>query len=502
VIVLLASLTLAIPARADIKMPKIISDHMVLQRGVAVPVWGWADPGEEVIVRIAGQSKTTRADAEGKWMVRLGRIQGAGPHTLTVQGKTTVSVEDVLIGEVWLASGQSNMAMFVKNSKDFDKEGPAANFPKLRMFTVKRDPAREPKADCDGSWQLCSPETVGNFSAAAYFFGRDLYQKLQVPVGMINSSVGGTPIEAWISMDALKGRPQLKDLFATWDRKAESFDPAAAKAANDKALTEWKIAWKKAKAEGKEQKDLPRRPRLQVHPRDDQTYPATLFNGMIAPLIQYAIRGAIWYQGESNARTRETAALYRLELALLIGDWRGRWGEGDFPFAWVQLPNYAKGGKGWPFLRETMLRSLSLPNTGMIVAIDIGDPTDIHPKNKQEIGRRLALWARAQVYGEKVPWSGPLPAGQTVKGSTIELRFTHADGGLKIRGDELRGFQVAGADHQWQPAVAQIAGDRVIVSNPSVPEPVAVRYNWANNPDGNLVNGAGLPASPFRTDND
>jgi sialate O-acetylesterase len=484
-------------ARADVRLPRIFSDHMVLQRDTAVPVWGWADPAEAVTVTIAGQTRTARADQDGKWLVKFDKLAEAGPHTLTVKGKNTLTVSDVLAGEVWLGSGQSNMAMTVNRARDFDKEQPAAKFPQVRMFTVGRNPARAPAADCTGSWQVCSPDTVATFSATAYFFGRELHQKLGVPVGLINSSVGGTPIEAWTSLDVQKGRPELKELFASWDSKAASYNPDEARAAYEKQLATWKVLADKAKAEGK---PAPVRPRQPVHPRDDPHHPTVLFNGMIAPLIPYAMRGAIWYQGENNARTAESGALYARQLPLLVNDWRTRWGQGDFPFAWVQLPNFSTGATGWPLVREAMLLSLAVPNTGMTVNIDIGEEKDIHPKNKQDIGHRLALWARAQVYGEKVPWSGPLPAGHQVNGDTIEVRFKHTDGGLVAKGGELRGFTLAGKDGLWRRASARIEGDKVVVSSPEVKEPVAVRYSWAAYPDGNLANGAGLPASPFRTD--
>jgi sialate O-acetylesterase len=501
VCVLLAALfgAFAAPARADVRLPKIFSDHMVLQRDIPVTVWGWAGAGEEVTVTVAGKKAAAKADATGKWRVRLDKLPAGGPHTLTVTGKNTRTVKDVLIGEVWLASGQSNMAMTVNRSLNPPKERAAAKLPQLRMFTVARGPARLPRPDCGGKWVVCSPETVGTFSAAAYFFGRDLHRKLNVPVGLINSSVGGTPIEAWTSLEAQKEQPELKDLLASWDKRAATYDPKAARAAYEKQLAKWKDAAKKARDEGK---PVPRRPRPPVDPRDNTHHPAVLYNGMIAPLIPYSLRGAIWYQGESNANSEKSGKLYGVQLPLLVKDWRARWGLRYFPFAWVQLPNYKTPVKGWPLVRESMLQALALPHTGMAVAIDVGEERDIHPKNKQEVGRRLALWARAKVYGEKVAWSGPLPAGHKVTGSVVELSFKHADGGLVARGGELRGFTIAGEDKQWHAAVARIKDGKVLVSSPKVKAPVAVRYSWASNPDGNLYNAAGLPASPFRTDKD
>jgi hypothetical protein len=489
----------AAPARADVRLPAIISDHMVVQRDSAVPIWGWAGAAEQVTVALAGQTKTAKTGADGKWLVNLDPLHSAGPHTLTVKGTNTLTIGDVLVGEVWLASGQSNMEMTVSGSRDFDKEQAASDLPRIRMFTVRRHPSREPQPDCKGTWRICAPETVGAFSATAYFFGKELHQKLGVPVGLVNSSFGGTPIEAWTSMEMQKDRPELKALLASWDKRAADYNPEAAKAAYEKQLAKWKEVAEKAKAEGK---TAPRAPPRPIDPSEQSHHPAVLFNGMIAPLIPYPIRGAIWYQGESNAGSAQSGRLYGVQLPLLINDWRARWGRGDFPFAWVQLPNYKTTSKGWPYVREAMLESLSLPKTGMTVNIDIGDERDIHPKNKQDIGHRLALWALARVYGQKIPWSGPLPAGQRVIGSTVELSFTHTDGGLVAKADELRGFTIAGADKQWRPALARIEGNKVIVACPDVKEPVCIRYAWSDNPDGNLYNGAGLPASPFRTDKD
>jgi sialate O-acetylesterase len=494
-----AAFTFAVVARADVKLPKIFSNHMVLQCDTPANLWGWAEAGEEVTAALAGKSKTTKAGADGKWRVQLDKLAAGGPHTLTVKGKNTLTVNDVLVGEVWLASGQSNMAMTVSGSRNASEERATAKHPNIRMFTVARNPAREPRSDCGGSWVVCSPETVGAFSATAYFFGRDLHMKLAVPVGLINSSVGGTPIEAWTSLEGQKSKTELNELLASWDQRAARYDPAKAKEVYEKQLAAWKVAAQKARAE---RKPVPRAPRRPVDPRDESHHPAVLYNGMIAPLIPYTLRGAIWYQGESNANSDKSGKLYALQLPLLVHDWRTRWGQGDFPFAWVQLPNYQTGAQGWPLVREAMLQTLSVPKTGMAIAIDVGEAKDIHPKNKQEVGRRLALWARAKVYGETIPWSGPLPAGHKVQNGTVELSFKHTDGGLVAKGGELSGFTIAGADKKWRPAVARIQGDKVLVSSPDVKNPVAVRYDWANNPDGNLYNKAGLPSSPFRTDKD
>lgn len=496
----LFALLVAAPAWADVKLPHVFSDHAVLQRDMSVPVWGWADPSEEVTISLGNQTKNAKANQDGKWRVKFDKLTAGGPHTLTVKGKNTLTVNDVLIGEVWLASGQSNMQWTVKQARDFDKEKSSADFPQIRMFSVERKGAREPKDDCNGSWKVCSPETVGDFSAAAYFFGRELYQKLHVPVGLLNTSYGGTPIESWTSLEAHQRTPQLKGLVSNWEKRVADYDPEKAKATYEKALETYKEKAAKAKAEGG---TAPRRPPAPGQPRDNIYYPGNLYNAMVAPLIPYAIRGGIWYQGESNAGNRDSGKLYATQLPLLIEDWRKRWGEGDFPFAWVQLPGFKPGNaEGWPAVREAMLHTLSVPHTGMAITMDIGDHQDIHPKNKQDVGHRLALWALAKVYGEKIPYSGPLPAGQQVKGNEVVVSFQHADGGLQAKDGELRGFQVAGSDKEWKPAKARIEGDKVIVSSPDVSQPQFVRYDWASDPDGNLFNGAGLPASPFRTDKD
>ena len=489
-------------ARADVRLPSLFSDHMVLQRDAAVPVWGWADPGEQITVSIAGQTKNAVADDAGNWGLKLDKLSAIAPVTLTVKGKNTIVVQDVLVGEVWLASGQSNMQLSVNDVTNAWKEKASAQFPQLRMFTVGRKPATTPQTSCEGKWVVCSPETAGNFSAAAYFFGRELHQKLGVPVGLIHSSWGGTPIETWSSMASMEARPELAPVLQKWQATLHPYDEEKARAEYVQALETWTNNAEKLKAEGKK---VPPRPKLAGDPKLDKNYPANLFNGMIAPIIPYAIRGAIWYQGENNA-ANDLTRLYSIQLALMIQDWRQRWHEGDFPFAWVQLPNFHARTdnpvqtNNWSVVRECMLNTLAVTNTGMAIAIDVGEAKNIHPKNKQAVGHRLALWALATVYGEKIPFSGPLPAGHEISGNEFTLSFTHTDGGLMARDGELRGFAISGADQKWFRAKARIESEQVIVSSPEVKSPVAVRYAWAENPDCNLYNGAGLPASPFRTD--
>lgn len=493
-------------ARADVRLPAVISDHMVLQQEVAAPIWGWADNGEEVTVAIAGQSKSAKTGADGKWRINLDKLTTGGPHELIVKGKNTVKIADVLVGEVWLGSGQSNMAMTVSRSKDFEAEQAAANLPNIRMFRESSGAATEPQEEGSGKWEVCTPETVGNFSATAFFFGRELHKSLKLPVGLINSSVGGTPIEAWTSMAAQKNLAELKPLFARWDNETATYDPDKAKAQYEKLSAEWRVVAKKARDEGKQP---PRPPQPPVNPRKNSHHPAVLFNGKIAPLVPYAIRGAVWYQGESNAnsnRAGNSAENYGLQLRTMIADWRSRWGQGDFPFAWVQLPLYKKPQadpveeSGWAIVREQMLKTLKVPNTGMAITLDLGEANDIHPKDKQGVGKRLAMWALAKVYNQKglVP-SGPLPDGYEIVGEEVVLSFRFASG-LKAKGAELKGFAIAGADQKWLTAKARIEGDQVIVWHPDIKQPKAVRYAWADHPDANLINGASLPASPFRTD--
>ncbi len=478
--------------QAEVRLPALFSDHAVLQREAEVPVWGWAAAGEDVKATVAGQSMTTKAGADGRWIVRFKNLPAGGPHTLTVHGSNTIEVKDVLVGEVWLGSGQSNMAMTVSRAKDYEVEKAKADLPEMRMFTVRSGASPTPAADVQGKWEVCSPETVGGFSATLFFTARELHRELKVPFGLINSSVGGTPIESWIDAGAQHSKQELKEFFEA--KNSQTFDEAEAKAAYEKQLAAWTEAAKKARAAGQ---TPPRRPRDPVALRKTKSDVGGLFNGKINGLVPYAIRGALWYQGEANSQP-EKAHFYRHQLSLLVEDWRQRWGY-EFPFAWVQLPNFSSRGDAWCEVREGMFQTLSLPHTGMAVTTDIGEEKDIHPKNKQEVGRRLSMWALGAVYGKSVAVSGPRFAGMEVTGSEVHLRFTHTDGGLVFKG-EPKGFVIAGEDKKWQEATARIEGEQVIVASAAVAKPVAVRYAWAEMPPSTLWNGAGLPASPFRTD--
>lgn len=499
---LAALLLIAGQGQAELKLSAVFSDSMVLQRDQPVKVWGTTDAGNEVTVAIAEQQQKATANASGRWEAKLTAMAAGGPHEMKVTDASgTVTVKDVLIGEVWLCSGQSNMAMTVNRAKDTHNEMAAANFPQIRMFKEASSHATEPQANCSGSWSVCSPQTVGTFSATAYFFGRRLHLELNVPIGLINSSVGGTSIESWTSMDAQNQAPAIKPRLDAWKADDDAFDSDKANAQYDKAMERWKAAAATAKANGK---TAPRRPQLAVQPHLDRNYPSNLFNGKINPLVGYTIRGAIWYQGENNAG-RGFASLYGDQLATLIADWRQRWGQGDFPFAWAQLPNYRAPQKlpvedsGWVLVQDSMRKTLAIPNTGMAVTVDVGEANDIHPKDKQTVGHRLAQWALASVYGRELIPMGPIFRSAKIEGHTVTIDFDYA-AGLHVADDNVVGFAIAGEDRQFVPADARIAGSTVIVSSPQVPHPKAVRYAWASNPVISLFNGANIPASPFRTD--
>lgn len=492
---LVLAATQALTCHAEVRLASLFSDHAVFQCDKPVPVWGWATPGEDVTVKFAGQIKTTKAGTDGKWMTRLDPMPASDKtSTLQVSGSNTLVVEDVLVGEVWLGSGQSNMAMTVNRTKDYEIEKAGASFPHIRMFTVKATAAAQRQEDCEGTWVICTPDTVGAFSATAFFFGREVHRALKVPVGLINSSVGGTPIDSWIEASVQEASPELRPLVTQLQTAAQGYDPAAAQAQYERQLARWPDLAKQAKAAGR---PIPRKPQDPAALRKRKGGMGGLYNGKIAPLEPYALRGFLWYQGEANT-TPQKAPYYQHHLPLLVTDWRKKWGE-ELPFAWVQLPNFASRGEGWCLVREAMLKSLKLPRTGMAITIDVGEVKDIHPKNKQAVGQRLAAWALGTVYGRTNETSGPLLKSSEEKEGFIELTFTHADG-LKAEGGELKEFVIAGEDRQWKPARATIVEGRVQVRSDVVPKPVAVRYAWVDDTSATLFNGAGLPASPFRTD--
>ena len=475
-------LLVSFAARATVRLPKLVGPHMVLQRDAPLPLWGWAAPGEAVSVTFRGKTYQTASGAGGRWQATLPPQAAGGPFTLVVKGDNTLELNDVLIGDVWLAAGQSNMQFKVKDDnphgyqpvQDSDQEIAAANYPNIRMFTISQTPAYRPEADVPGSgWQVCSPATVAGFSAVAYFFGREIHQRCRVPVGLLVSSWGGTPAEAWVSAEGLRAFPEFQP-------QIEAFRQATTRLAEDFRA-------------------VPKPPGAQGAPNA----PTDLYNGMIAPLRPFALKGIIWYQGETNVGRAEQ---YRTLLPALITDWRAQWGQ-PLPFLFVQLANYKKPSpepteSAWAELRDAQTTALALPHTGMATAIDIGEADDIHPHNKQAVGHRLALAARQMTYGErKLVANGPTYVSMTVDGAIVRLKFTPTKAGLLMKGpDTLRGFAMAGADRKFYWASARLVGREVLVQCAQVPAPVAVRYNWADNPAGNLYNGADLPAVPFRTD--
>ncbi len=487
-------LLVAAPVTAAVTLPRLISDHMMLQRDVPVRIWGKANPGESVTVKFRAQTVSVRTGASGRWEAYLPPMPAGGPDDLRIEGDNSLTIRDVLVGEVWVASGQSNMQWRVENSNNSEQEIAGAKHPRMRLFQVKLTTAASPQDDVEGEWRHCSPESVGQFSAVGYFFGRQLHTELAVPIGIVQSAWGGTPAEAWTSTEALRADPALDFYLQRWDKVIEGYP--AEQIRYGRALKEWETKAAAAQSAGQQPPRRPQPPRGPEH----QHAPAALYNAMIAPLTGFNIRGAIWYQGESNAGA-DQAFLYRRLFAAMIQDWRARWRQGDFPFAFVQLANFKTGANSdWPMLRESQTETLSLRRTGMAVTTDIGNPDDIHPRNKQDVGKRLALWALSEVYGRKTVFSGPVFRQLTREGATLRLWFDHVGGGLKTGGGSLEGFVISGPDRIFHPAEARIDGPTVVLTSPAVPEPEAARYGWADDPVNTLRNAAGLPASPFRTD--
>jgi len=481
-------------ALAGVKLPAIIGDNMVLQQGMPVPIWGSADPGELITVSIGDQKATATASDKGEWSVKLKSMRAGGPFEMTISGKNSITLKNIMVGEVWVCSGQSNMQFELKDANNGKEEVAKATNPNLRLFSVKLQVSEAPLHDTEGSWAECAPAVAEHFSATAYFFGRDLQQNLDVTVGLIHTSWGGTPAESWTPHDVLAGSPEFKPILDRWDKAVKDY-PVAIKD-YEKAVEQWKKDAEKAKAEGKPE-PWPVWPPL--GPGSACT-PSGLYNAMISPVIPYGIKGAIWYQGESNA---DRAYQYRKLFPAMIQSWRRDWKQGEFPFLFVQIANWGlppAPDTQWAELREAQLMTLKTKHTGMAVAIDIGDAVDIHPRNKQDVGERLELAAQAVAYGCKTEYSGPIYKSMVAEGDTVRLRFSHVGGGLVARGGDLKGFTIASEDKKFVPAVAKIDGETVVVSAGDVKKPVAVRYAWTSNPECNLYNKADLPASPFRTD--
>ena len=498
-------------ASAEVSVATIIGSNMVLQREMPVPIWGWADVGEKVTVKFAAQTKTATAGADGKWTVKLDALEtSAKPADMTVAGSNTITLKNILVGEVWIGSGQSNMEMGVGGCLDAGKFIAAAKYPTMRLITVRKNTSGTPLESFSGSWQACTPGSAGRFSATLFFFGLKLHKELGVPIGLIHSSWGGTRVEPWTPPCGFAAVKSLKGISDSVDKANDDYNKTLAGSIS--RVEAWVATAKKALAENK---PVPAMPAMPKHRHNSSGAPTGLYNAMIHPLIPFAVRGATWYQGESNGG--EGMSYFEKKKAL-IGGWRELWGY-DLSFYYVQLANFQRpnpnpaGGDGWARVRDAQTAVLSVPKTGMAVIIDIGMARDIHPKNKQDVGKRLALWALAKDYGKKVVYSGPMYKGMKCQGKTISLAFDHVGGGLivgkkeglaptkEVPGGALKHFAIAGADKKWAWADAKIVGDTVVLSSDEVPAPVAVRYAYSMNPEGcNLYNKEGLPAVPFRTD--
>lgn len=502
---LILSLTL-IPnwTSAEVSVPNIFGDHMVLQQNQKIRVWGWATPGEKVTVTLGKSQAVATADQSGDWKVELPpRKADNKPLQLTIAGpENQLKFEDVLMGEVWLCSGQSNMGWPVSNSFDSDLVALSANHPRLRLISVPQVGTQKPQKNFNGQWQKCTPDSVKSFSAVGFYFGRQLHQILDIPVGLIDNAWGGSACEAWVRRDLLEADPTYKELLARWKETEQNYDAEAAQAKYQTQLAKWQTAAAQARKSGK---PVPRRPRAPRNPLTGQHRPANLYNGVLKPIIGFPIQGAVWYQGESNAGR---AYQYRTLFPLMIQNWRDEWGMGDFAFYWVQLADFRDekehpAESDWAELREAQTMTMSkLENTGEAVIIDVGESSDIHPRKKLTVGKRLARWALAKQYGYEIAYRSPLFKSMEIKNNKAVLTFDHVGSGLRNYDfREIKGFTIAAESGEFQPANARIVGkDKVEVWANQVKKPTAVRYAWADNPVCNLISREGLPVTPFRTD--
>lgn len=508
--ILISLLLMAWGASGEVRLPVVFSDHMVVQQNTGLKIWGWADLGETVEVRLGDSKVATSANAAGKWQVLLKPPPAGGPYEMVVVGETnTITVNDVLVGEVWLCGGETNMEWPVSRSGNAEQEIANADHPQLRLFRVKHATADEPLEDCVGEWKVCTSENVPGFSAAAYYFGRALQAELKVPVGLLQMTWSGVQAEAWMPLETLAALETAGPLLARWEKAVQDW-PAA------KEEYDMRRKMYDGRTEALAQIDMTQmdesvqvpamlapgpRPVLPTSPKDPRR-PATLYNAMLSPISGYSIQGAVLYQGEASA---DRAYQYRELFPAMISDWRQAWGGRVFPTIFVQLASYGERREkpresAWAELREAQRMTLALENTAMVTAIDIGDPEDLHPANKQEVGRRLSRGALALAYGKEVLYSGPVYESMKVEGKEIRVTFAHTDDGLHALDGALKGFEVAGEDQIFVWADARIEGNDVVVSSEVVNAPIAARYAWARNPDCNLIDGAGFPASPFRTD--
>ncbi|MEZ6140184.1 MAG: sialate O-acetylesterase [Zavarzinella sp.] len=519
------------PAIAQLKVHEIFSDNMVLQRDQQITVWGTARPKEEIYVHLhittadgsREEGSSTIADESGNWSVKLAEFPVGTNGKLTVtgsperkpgigkqKGPESRTFSNIAVGEVWLCSGQSNMEWPLSKTVQAQQVIANSSNPNIRLFTVPKFAIDTPQTQLNPKvepaskkWFVCNPQTVANFSAVGYHFGKKLQAELNVPIGLIHTSWGGTPAEAWTSRPGLQNEETLKYYTTNLDQASSKYDPEKSKSNYEEQMKKWRLAADAAKKNGKQ---IPRQPRLAGKPGTNSNDPSSLYNGMIHPLLGLRFRGAIWYQGESNAGTIARATEYQLLFSKMIADWRTQFKQGDFSFYFVQLAPFNAGnpmGENWPILRESQLKTAqTVKNTGMAVITDVGNPTDIHPQDKAPVGTRLALLALAKDYQKKIVPMGPVFSSMTTVDSSCLITFQHAENGLiSSDGKELTGFTICGEDQVFHPATATIKGNEVIVVSDKVKKPVAVRYGWANYPIVNLANKEGIPATPFRTDN-
>ena len=496
---LLLSSTYSLPrAFAELRLPMMISDHSVLQRQAPIHIWGWASAGEHVSVTLHAQSRSADANTYGEWSMWLQPEQAGGPYTLTVSGSAPdshpLSITDILIGDVWVASGQSNMEIPLSGFpgsaviKNAEQEIAAADQPQIRLLRIDHKVSDVPTEDIANSWTLCTPQTAAEFSAVAYFFGREIHHQEHIPIGLIDSTWGGTPIESWMSLDALGDNASFMPVFA-----------ARARFANEQSrLAEVKAAEERediAAAQAHQPK-----PEHPWHPFESSWVPANLYNGMIAPLTQYSIKGFLWYQGEANS-SPERAPLYAKLFPAMIADWRAQWRQGDLPFLYVQISSFHSDGEDWGTIRDAQRRTLSVAHTAMAVSLDVGDVSNVHPADKQTVGARLALAARGMVYRDNFGYSGPVFRQATIEPGGMRVWFDAASGGLRTDASIFESaFELAGDDHKFVRAHAVLDGETVLVTSTAVRNPRYVRYAWANESKGGLYNQAGLPASTFTSE--
>ena len=498
--VICVNCTVATVSHAAVRLPALIGHHMVMQRGVPIPVWGWANSGEKVDVFFDGEQRTSTADDNGVWQVVFSAHEAGGPYEMTIKGSNLIKLYNIAVGDVWLCSGQSNMEWPVKYASNARIEIEASYNPRIRFIEIKKAGACEPHKDCDGQWEECTPKTVGDISAVAYFFSQELTRELKIPIGIIQSAWGGTPISAWTSLLAMEVEPACEPVIHDY-RGIFADKPEALEYYYD-GLGSWFEYCFVQMSRQAPYGSLPK----PAEPYQDITWvPSYVYNAMIAPLSWYPLYGVVWYQGESDVGH---AYRYRKQLPLLIRDWRKTFNRVALPFIVVQLANYGKhvsepGNAAYAELREAQLMAaVNDPHTALVVAIDAGEVDNIHYKNKQSVGSRCAIAALGMAYEHRDLYEGPVYRDMAVEGDEIRLRFDNAPDGLMVPGDhDIKGFTIAGADRKFTFADARIEGNEVVVSRYRVQHPVAVRYGWAQNPPCNVYNNAGLPMSPFRTDN-